>query len=179
MKNIFSGFLVKILLALSVLMIPTGCGIYSFSGVSIAPTIKTIQVDVFPNNAPLVNPILSSYFTSQLQDMYSQRTNLNQVKTNGDLVVEGEITQYDQTSVAAVIDPNTGKATAAKVRLTIGVKVRFYNTQDEEQNFDKMFSNYQDIDGNETLSGAQEQQLVEEIVDVIINQIFTETVAQW
>lgn len=179
MRKIFSTLYVKLLMALAVLMIPTGCGIYSFSGVSISPTIKTIQVDVFPNNAPLINPILSSYFTQQLQDMYAQRTNLNQVKNNGDLVVEGEITQYDQTSVAAVIDPNTGKATAAKVRLTIGVKVRFYNTQDEEQNFDKTFSNYQDIDGNETLSGAQEQQLVEEIVSVIINQIFTDTVAQW
>ncbi|MDD4820416.1 MAG: LptE family protein [Flavobacteriales bacterium] len=179
MKKIFTSLSVRLLLALSVMMIPTGCGIYSFSGVSIAPSIKTIQVDVFPNNAPLINPILSSYFTSQLQDMYSQRTNLTQVKNNGDLIVEGEIVQYDQTSVAAVINPTTGKATAAKVRLTIGVKVRFYNNQDEEQNFEKSFSNYQDIDGNETLSGAQEQQLVEEIVDVIINQIFTETVAQW
>ena len=97
----------------SLLMV--SCGIYSFSGVSISPSVKTIQVDVFPNNAPLVNPTLSSYFTNELQDVYSSRTSLMMVKNNGDLVVEGEITRYDQTSVAPVIDPTTGKATAAKI----------------------------------------------------------------
>lgn len=161
----------------SLLMV--SCGIYSFSGVSISPSVKTIQVDVFPNNAPLVNPTLSSYFTNELQDMYSSRTSLMMVKNNGDLVVEGEITRYDQTSVAPVIDPTTGKATAAKVRLTIGVKVRFYNNKDEEQNFERTYTNFADLDANTTLSGGQEQGLVEEIVELIINQIFTDTVAQW
>ena len=101
------------------------------------------------------------------------------VKNNWDLVVEGEITRYDQTSVAPVIDPTTGKATAAKVRLTIGVKVRFYNNKDEEQNFERTYTNFADLDANTTLSGGQEQGLVEEIVELIINQIFTDTVAQW
>ena len=68
----------------SLLMV--SCGIYSFSGVSISPSVKTIQVDVFPNNAPLVNPTLSSYFTNELQDVYSSRTSLMMVKNNGDLV---------------------------------------------------------------------------------------------
>lgn len=171
---------VAVLAVMVVAMFSTvGCGIYSFSGVSLAPSVKTIQIETFPNNAPLVNPALSSYFTNQLQDMYSSRTNLLQVKNNGDLVVEGEITQYNQTSVAPVVDPSTGKTTAAKVRLTIGVKLRFYNNQDEEQNFERTYSNNADIDGSETLSGGQEQALVEEIVDMIINQIFTDTVAQW
>ena len=160
-------------------IIPAGCWVYSFSGISMSPDIKTVQIDYFQNDAPLVNPTLSSYFTTQLQDIFMARTSLQQVKSNGDLVFEGEIVTYDQTSEAPTIDPITGRAVAGKVRLTIGVKVRFYNTKDEEQNFDRVFRNYADIEGTETLSGTQEQTLVEQIVTLLVEDILTSSVAQW
>lgn len=159
--------------------LPAGCWVYSFSGVTMSPDIKTVQIDYFQNDAPLVNPTLSSYFTSQLQDIFMARTSLQQVKSNGDLVFEGEIVTYDQTSEAPTIDPVTGKAVAGKVRLTIGVKVRYYNTKDEEQNFDRVFRNYADIEGTETLSGSQEQSLVDQIVALLVEDILTSSVAQW
>ena len=81
------------------LLLPTSCWVYSFSGVNISKDLKTMQVDYFPNDALLVNPTLSSYFTTQLQDILTSRTSLQLVKTDGDLVYEGEIVTYDQTSV--------------------------------------------------------------------------------
>lgn len=142
-------------------------------------SIKTVQIDNFPNDAALVNPTLSSYFTTALQDIFLARTNLQLVKSDGDLVLEGEIVTYEQTSVAPTIDPSTGKAVAGKVRLTIGVRVRFYNTQDETQNFDSVFRNYADLEGTETLSGGQEQTLVDQIVEFLVEDILNSSVAQW
>lgn len=162
-----------------VALAPASCWVYSFSGVNMPADIKTVQIDNFPNDAPLINPSLSSYFTSQLQDIFMARTNLQQVKSDGDLVFEGEIIAYDQTSEAPTIEPSTGKAVAGKVRLTIGVQVRFYNTKDETQNFDRVFRNYADIEGTETLSGAQEQTLVDQIVELLVEDILTSSVAQW
>lgn len=178
LKGTFSRIFRVSVLALA-LALPFSCGIYSFSGVNLSSDLKTVQVDYFPNNAALVNPTLSSYFTSELQDILMARTNLQLVKSDGDLVFEGEITKYQQTSVAPTIDPSTGKAIAGKVRLEIGVKVRFYNTKDETQNIEREFSNYGDINGSETLSGAQEQTLVDQIVELIVEDILTQTVAQW
>ena len=65
------------------------------------------------------------------------------------------------------------------MRLTIGVRVRFYNTQDETQNFDRVFRNYADLEGTETLSGGQEQSLVDQIVEFLVEDILNSSVAQW
>lgn len=178
-KSRFRQTAVKLLLLASAVFIPQSCGIYSFSGVSLNSGEKTIQIDYFPNNAPLVNPVLSSQFTTKLQDLFIARTSLSLVKSDADLVLEGEITRYEQTSVAPTIDPSTGKAVAGKVRLTIGVKVRFYNNKDETQNFDREFSNFTDIPGTETLSGSQEQAAVDDLVELLANDIFNQSVAQW
>ena len=43
------------------------CGIYSFSGASIPPEMKTVTVNFFENNAPLVVPYLSQQFTERLK----------------------------------------------------------------------------------------------------------------
>ena len=85
----------KILTLLILVTLTTqSCGIYSFSGTNIQPDVKTIQIDYFPNNAILVEPSLSQTFTLKLQDLFLTQTNLNLVKSGGDLQFEGEITGY-------------------------------------------------------------------------------------
>lgn len=172
-------FLRNFILILSILSLQ-GCGIYSFTGASISPDVKTIQISNFPNYAPLVNPSLSQDFTLALQDLFLTRTNLNQVNANGDLQFEGEIKEYNQKPVAISSNPNDQTGISAdKVRLTVGINVRFYNLKDEEQNFEKVFMHYEDMDGTETLNPAQEQQLLELIIERITNDIFNESVANW
>ena len=63
------------------------CGIYSFTGGDTGKA-KTIQVDFFRNNAPLVEPSLSQKFTQDLQDLFLRQTNLSLVNSNGDLRFE-------------------------------------------------------------------------------------------
>jgi len=150
------------------------CGIYSFTGASISPDVKTVQVDEFPNYAQLVNPALTQTFTQGLQDLFLNQTNLSLIGSGGDLQFEGEITEYRVTPSA-----NTSGSTAAQNRLTIAVKVRFYNNKDEEQNFEKTFSHYEDFDANKVLSGSTEDTLVELILERIFENVFNESVANW
>ena len=56
-----------------------GCGYkvnYSLSGASIPPDAKTFSVAYFPNNAPMVAPILSSTLTDALRDKFTRQTRL-------------------------------------------------------------------------------------------------------
>lgn len=147
----------------------TSCGIYSLSGAKI--DAKTIQIDYFPNNASLVEPTISQKFTLALQDLFLQQSNLNLVKTNGELQFEGEITDYIIRPTAA-----TAQQTAALNRLTIKVKVRFYNNLNEEDNFEQSFSHFYDYKANEQLVLDE---ALDEIFERITQDIFNASVAKW
>jgi hypothetical protein len=165
---------IKYYIVIGIVLSLSSCGIYSFTGASISPDVKTVQVNNFPNYAKLVNPGLSQSFTQGLQDLFLSQTNLNLTKNNGDLIFEGEITEYIITPAA-----NTSDSRAAQNRLTISIKVRFYNDKDETRNFDKSFTHYEDFDANRELSGSFEDELVDLILERIFENIFNEAVANW
>ena len=167
MKNTLFG------LAFILLIIPVGCGVYSFTGGSTGDA-KTIQVDYFPNTAVLVEPTLSQSFTIALQDLFLRQTNLKLTDAGGDLHFEGEITQYRITPIAA-----TAEQTAAQNRLTVAVRVRFYNRLVEEDNFEQTFSFYSDYDGSLQLTCSVLEAVYEDIFERITQDIFNAAVAKW
>ena len=120
-----------------------GCWKYSFTGTSIADNIETFQVNYFQNASNLVEPGLDRDFTLALQDLILNQTNLSIVNSGGDLVYEGEITEYR-------ISPTTAQAnsTAAQNRLTIGVNVRFYDKNEPDEEFEQRFSFFYDYPAN-------------------------------
>jgi hypothetical protein len=149
------------------------CGIYTFSGASIPAEAKTVSVQYFPNNAQLVNPLLSTSLTNALNDMFVNQTTLQSVAQNGDLALEGEITGYTTSPIAI-----TGNQTAAMNRLTVTVNVRFTNKYDESKNFEQNFSQYQDYPSGQDLSSVQDV-LVETIVQDLCQDIFNKAVVNW
>lgn len=151
----------------------SSCGIYSFSGASIPAEAKTISVQYFPNNAQLVNPLLSNTLTNALNDMFVNQTTLQSVAENGDLAFEGEITGYSTSPIAI-----TGNQTAAMNRLTVTVNVRFTNRYDESKNFEQNFSQYQDYPSEQDLNMVQDV-LVEQIVEDLCQDIFNKAVVNW
>ena len=65
---------------LPVLISGAGCSVkYSFSGASIPPAAKTINIKYFPNNASLVAHGLSQKITEGLHDKFNSETNLTLV----------------------------------------------------------------------------------------------------
>ena len=164
---------VNTLLILIAAFLLTSCGIYSFTGASIPAEAKTVSVQHFPNNANLVNPLLSDMITNTLRDYFMNQTTLDGVNDNGDLAIEGEIIDY-KTAPTAI----TGNQVAALNRLTITVNVRFYNRFDESKNFEQKFSQYEDYPSNQDLNAIQED-LLPTICDKLCEDIFNKAVVNW
>lgn len=160
-------------LVLLFLLMQTSCGIYSFSGASIDPNIKTFSVDYFNNQASIVNPTLSQSLTEALKDKFLSRTSLTLIDSNGDMEFSGVITNYNTTPQAI-----TGDQTAAMNRLTISIRVTYRNAIDEKSNFTKTYSRYQDYDSSLSLNDV-EGTLVDEIVTQLVDDIFNETAVNW
>lgn len=152
----------------------TDCGFYSFTGVQDLSGVETFQVNYFQNNSILVEPGLDRDFTLALQDLILNQTNLSLVKSNGDLVYEGEITDYRIAPMTA-----TSQNTAAQNRLTIKVNVRFYNKKKEEDNFEQPFSFFFDYPGSAQLVGSQKDTAISEIFERITQDIFNASLAKW
>ncbi len=151
----------------------SSCGVYSFTGTTLSPDIKTVTVNNFvlataggPANLPLT-------FNEKLKEYYQRYTNLKVVPANGDMVLEGNITGYDLVAVAP-----TAQDQASVNRLQITVLTRFYNNKDESKNFEQSFSFYQDFPQDQTLS-QNESRLVPRILDQIVLDIFNKTAADW
>lgn len=151
----------------------SGCGIYSFSGTSIQPDVKSIAVEYFKNNALKVNPTLASSLSDALIDQYRRLTSLQILPENGDMNVYGEITSYDTRPMAVTADE-----VASQNRLTVTVKITFTNRLHPEEDFEKSFSAYADYDSNQLLD-AVESSLCDEIIDILVEDIFNTTVANW
>ena len=163
-----------ILLSLVVIPIMAACGIYSFTGTSIAPDVKSISIYTIENRAMKVNPALSNTMTNALQDKFRRLTKLEMLPEGGDLEISGMITNYDVTPTAI-----TSNEVASQNRLTITVKITFNNNLYEKESFkDKSFAAFQDYDSNMSLD-AVEASLCDEIVEILVEDIFNATVANW
>ena len=149
------------------------CGAYNFTGAKPIDA-KTFQVNYFQNNADLIEPGMERTFTLKLQDLIQNQTNLNLTNSGGELLFEGEITEYRITPMTATADQ-----TAAQNRLTISVNVRFTNRNKEDDDFEKRFSFYDDFDGNSQLTGSQLTKSLDFIFERITQDIFNEALAKW
>jgi len=162
-----------ILLIASCIALSACKGGYSFTGADISADTKTFTVEFFPNHASLVQPTLSNVFTETLKDKFLSQTSLNLVNDNGDLYFEGEITSYNVTAQAY-----QGNETSALTRLTIGVRVRFTNNIEPSKSFESSFSRYADFESSQNLS-AVEGELMQQICDELVDDIFNKSVANW
>ncbi len=161
-----------ILLSIAVL---TACTVsYKFTGTSIDYTkTKSISLDKFPIRANYVWSPMESMFYNSISDVYAQKTKLKVLKRDGDLQLSGEIVEYSQTNKSVGSD---GYST--QVQLKIVVNVRFVNTKNHEKDFEQRFSATTEYDSSKQLSAVQEE-LVQQMIDDIVDQIFNATVADW
>ena len=172
-RTIFATLSVAVALVVTAFIVQS-CGIYSFTGTSIQPDVKTVTINYFEYKALKVNPSLSNQITEALKDKFLKLTKLEQVDMDGDLEIAGAVTGYDVKATAI-----TANEQAAQNRLTVTVKISFTNRKYPEDDFqDKSFSAYADFDAMQSLD-AVESTLCDEIVEKLCEDIFNATVAQW
>ena len=150
----------------------TSC--YTFNGASINyATTKTIQISEFPIRSNYVWGPMANIFNTALKDQYANHTKLIQVKRNGDLKVDGEITRYEQRNKSV-----SSEGYSAQTELSITVNVRFTNNKNHEQDFERQFTSSASYETTQSLNAVQEE-LVTQMTKDIIDQIFNATVANW
>ncbi len=174
-KNNFLKILnVRNVLVFVSVVILTACTVsYSFTGVNLSPKVKTYTVYYFPNRARLVNPSLSQFFTEELKEKIQRQTSLNEVQDNGDLIFEGQIENYDIRPMS--IQKND---MAAQNRLTVTVKLKYTDSVEPDNSFDRSFSAYEDFESSSSLTDVEDD-LVDKIVEKLLEDIFNATIANW
>ncbi|MRR19923.1 hypothetical protein EG827_06985 [bacterium] len=168
--------LMRIALPLVLLVMAAGCGVkvkYSFTGASIPVEAKTISVATFQNRASLVQPGLNQRVTDALIDMCRAQTNLGILASGGDLSFEGDITDYKTQPLTV-----GGDEQAAMNRFSISVRVKYVNSFNADNSYEQTFTRYQDYDSSLDLSSV-EATLVEEIVKMLIEDIFNRAFVNW
>lgn len=147
---------------------------YSMTGASISPDVKTFSVDYFPNKALLVVPYLSTLFTEKLQTYLRTKTSLKEMtENNGDIRFEGQIVGYYQKPIDIQRDE-----IATNNRLTIEIQVKYTNIKDDKYDFNTRFSNYADYSIDADFDSIEEQ-LITEILDKIIDDIYNKALVNW
>lgn len=160
---------------ITILALINSCTVqYSLNGASIHPDAKTVNVLYFENRAPLINPELSQLVTEGLKDRFLSQTSLR-ISNNddADLIFEGTITGYEIRPVS--IQSNDQ---AAENQLTITMVVKFTNALEEKWNYEASFSRFAKFDSNQEFSSV-ENDLVEDILEELIEDIFNKAVANW
>ena len=116
---------------------------------------------------------MANIFNTQLKDQYANHTKLIQVKRNGDLRLEGEITRYDQRNKSV-----SSEGYSAQTELSMTVNVRFTNTVSRSEDFERTFTATASYESTQSLNSVQEE-LVTQMCKEITEQIFNATVANW
>ncbi|MEE3445052.1 MAG: LptE family protein [Prevotella sp.] len=169
------AYVVVILFTIHCSLFITSCSVsYKFNGSNIDYTkTKTIQIAEFPIRSSYVWGPMGPMFNNALKDKFRTRTKLTQVKRNGDLILEGEITKYDQRNKSV-----SAEGYSAQTELSITVNVRFTNNVNHNEDFEQQFTAQQSYDTTQSLTSVQDE-LVGQMIKDICDQIFNATVANW
>ncbi len=162
------------LMAMAFIMLVSCSVSYKFNGASIDYSkTKTIQIADFPIRSSYVWGPMQALFNNQLKDQFANHTRLIQVKRNGDMKIEGEITQYQQRNKSV-----SSEGYSAQTELSMTVNVRFTNNANHNEDFERQFTASASYETTQSLNAVQEE-LVTQMSKELCDQIFNATVANW
>lgn len=158
------------------LAVCSGCGLYSFTGTTISPDIKSISIQSFENSSGEGPANLTQIVTNNFTEYYRRNTNLTVMQSQGDLQLEGQIVSFNYTPAA--IQREGQQDIAGLNRLTLTVQVRFTNTKQPEKDFDRAFTISQDFPQDLDITQLSNVQ-IEQMTERLVTDVFNKTVADW
>lgn len=170
-KIFFTAFCTLFLVACSVS--------YSFQGTSIDYNkIKTMEIRDFTNQATLVYAPLIIELNEHIKDVFTRNTKLSFTEAGADLELEGEIVRYDLTPLNVKETADGTDLRSAETRLTLGVRIRFRNNVNPNEDKEETITAYRDFDSSRMLEDVQDG-LIKELKEEIVDQIFNTTLSNW
>jgi hypothetical protein len=149
-----------------------GCA-YSFRAGALPPEVRTIQVEAFSNEAAIIVPTLSQTLTEAIRQKFITQTSLILVRSGGDIVLRGRITDYQLAPVAI-----QGGQQAAQNRLSITIFVECQSARFPEISWQQSFMNFVDFPATVSLGQVQET-LVQELCDRLAQDVVNKTLSNW
>lgn len=154
----------------------SACGMYSFTGTSISPDIRTISIQNFENSSGEGPSNLTQIVTNNFRNYYQRNTNLTILQREGDLQLEGQIISFTLTPAAVQREGNIDQASLN--RLTLGIQIRFTNTKDPEQDFDQQFTITEDFPQDTDITRIPPAS-IERMTERLVADVFNKSVANW
>jgi len=152
-------------------LILSGC--YSFSGISIAPEVKTYYVGLFEDNTDESLPNLAQNMSEALKEKIRTESRLIFLDVDPDVEFKGTIVDYRISSEA----PRPGEISAIN-RLTIVLSVEYLNNKTEGKGWTRNFQFFYDFSSDTDLSSVQDR-AIKTITDQIMEDIFNAAFADW
>ncbi len=163
---------VAIVLLLSVTSIfVNSCGVYSFTGASTAA--KTISIGFFTNKAQNAPIKASTQFTEALKQKFTTEGNLKLVDNNGELKINGYISNYTVQPKGAIAG-----ATSGLVEIAMTVTVEYTNTLDPKDKWTQDFKKFAQYESSQSLSAVEDAKL-KEINTQLVEDIFNKALVKW
>ena len=159
---------------LLIIMLLASCSArYSMNGGSTPVDAQTFSVDYFNVRAPLADHNYGQQVTEALKDLLLSQTRLSLTDDDGDIHYEGEISRYEIFPVAA-----SGEEVSTRTRLTVDIKLRYFNRLEPEKDKQLTLSQFEDFDEADDF-GSIEESLLETINDKIIQDMYDRTLGDW
>jgi outer membrane lipopolysaccharide assembly protein LptE/RlpB len=166
-----------ILVPIAIGMVLSGCGIYSFSEVNTKlDGVSTVNLHIFENNAPYVNPQLVPNLNDRLKQKITRQTKLTQTnRDNADLDISGSIRDYSVLTTG--ISSANGQSQTSINRLTVAVHVVINNQRNQDVKEVDVSRSF-DFPASQSLNQA-EAQLLDEMVRNLTDDIFNRIFSDW
>ncbi len=170
----------KIIELISVFLLAFSCTVnYTTKSGTVPSEAKSVYIPVLYNEIGAGPSSMSQDFTELLREYFQANTKLEVTKEEvfGELSLIGSITGYSVAPISPSAGTN-GQEIAGQNRLTMLVKVKYENPFNRKDNFDQIFTYFKDFDGDKSVSDV-EGELLEEIYDQLILQIFNKSFDNW
>lgn len=154
-----------------------GCGLFTFSGVSLSLDVKTFSIQFYtevsdgPTDMP--DKLTEALATQILRTTHS----LTREEKDGDIQYEGVVKSFSYLTTFSTKDKDDKPKEVQ--RLTITIEVSYFNPSDEASSFKKkQFSASADMISTENQS-EKEPELIEAIFRQLIDDICNKSIDNW
>ncbi len=152
-----------------------GSGCYSFQGISIDyNTTKTFYIPTFSIAATQADPVTGLRLTEKLRQKILQNTRLTYKAEEPDVEFTGNIVSFNVTSLA----PGTNNL-ATLSRLEMVVSINYTDNKDSKKSWSQNFPRYADFDPATNNFEAVKGDLIRQINDLLIEDIFNKSFGNW
>lgn len=170
--TIHARFVVVILLITAGL---GGCLRYSFTGVTIPSSVRTVYIPFFPDQSGSGLGELSNLLNDALIDRFVNQTRLSLTDSpeNADVVLDGSITSYSNQPFSI-----GGDARANLRRVQISVRASYMYTSENSPEWEKTFSGNFEYDPVEDDVGGEDMAALEALTRIAEN-MFNDAMGDW